>query len=154
MIPGGDHHPTVVPRVAQPDDLGAIETLLVAADLPVDGVAAGIGDFFVSEDGGAVVAAVGLEWYGPDALLRSLVVADEFRGRGLGRRLVAECLARAAVEKAEGVYLLTTTAEEFFARLGFCAVAREGVAVAIQSSAEFTSLCPASATVMYRRADA
>ncbi len=141
-------------RAARPADLGAIEALLVAADLPVDGVTAGIGDFFVSEDSDAVVAAVGLEWYAPDALLRSLVVAEEFRGRGLGRRLVAECLARAVVEKADGVYLLTTTAEEFFARVGFGAVSREAVAPAIQSSAEFTSLCPSSATVMYRRVDA
>ena len=50
------------------------------------------------------------------------------------------------------VYLLTTTAEHYFPRLGFACVDRECVPAAVRTSAEFTGACPASAVVM-RKAD-
>ncbi|HET9726048.1 MAG TPA: hypothetical protein VFP28_03965, partial [Gemmatimonadales bacterium] len=46
------------------------------------------------------------------------------------------------------VYLLTTTAEHYFPRLGFACVGRETVPAALQASAEFTGACPVSAVVM------
>jgi amino-acid N-acetyltransferase len=48
------------------------------------------------------------------------------------------------------VYLLTTTAEHYFPRLGFACVDREAVPRAVQGSAEFTGACPATAVVMRR----
>jgi amino-acid N-acetyltransferase len=71
-----------------------------------------------------VVGAVGAEVYGEEALLRSLVVAPDWRGTGMGGRLV-DALERAAF--GWGVrrwWLLTTTADHFFAARGFCGVAR------------------------------
>jgi len=46
------------------------------------------------------------------------------------------------------MYLLTTTAEAFFELLGFRRIERHAAPPEIQRSAEFSSLCPSSATVM------
>jgi amino-acid N-acetyltransferase len=43
---------------------------------------------------------------------------------------------------------LTTTAEHFFPKFGFERIARADVPSSVQRSVEFTSVCPASATVM------
>ena len=67
-----------------------------------------------------------------------------------GGRLVAERLSSAARGGAADAYLLTTTAEAFFARLAFTTIARDAVPAGVRGSAEFTSLCPASATAMHR----
>ena len=62
------------------------------------------------------------------------------------RRLAAEARCRAA----KRFYLLTTTAEAFFARRGFERIARQAVPAAIASTKEFNSLCPSSAICMTR----
>jgi amino-acid N-acetyltransferase len=46
------------------------------------------------------------------------------------------------------IYLLTTTAERYFPRFGFERIERADVPPTVQTSIEFTSACPASATVM------
>jgi amino-acid N-acetyltransferase len=140
-------------RSARSDDVASIERLLVAAELPVDGVADAVGEFLVVEDAGEVVAAAGIERHGGDALLRSVVVDASARGRGIARRLVDAALARASAAGAGDVYLLTTTADAWFARLGFVRVDRDQVPAGIRASAEFASICPTTAAVMRRRAE-
>jgi amino-acid N-acetyltransferase len=46
------------------------------------------------------------------------------------------------------VFLLTTTAEHYFSALGFARVERHDVPASVQTSIEFTTACPSSATVM------
>jgi amino-acid N-acetyltransferase len=75
------------------------------------------------------------------------VTATE-RNRGLGRFLIEELLTRARQEQLAELVLLTTTAEKFFFRIGFRTIQRGQVPLAAQSSVEFQSACPASATVM------
>ena len=58
-------------------------------------------------------------------------------------------LARA--NGVDTVYLLTTTAERFFPRLGFEPITRDQVPTTVQASVEFRSACPASAVVMRKR---
>lgn len=91
---------------------------------------------------------VGLEIYGPDALLRSLAVDAGARGRGCAKALVAQAERYAASRGVRRVYLLTTTAEKFFERLGYRAVARDDAPEAIRKTAEFSSLCPSSSAFM------
>jgi amino-acid N-acetyltransferase len=141
----------VLVRDATPADVPEIERALVAADLPIDGVAAGVDGFVVAAEGAVIVAAGGLEWYGAHPLLRSVVVAPAARNRGLARTVVAELLRRAAPGGAESVYLLTTTAEGYFAALGFASIERADAPPEIRSSPEFASICPDNATVMRRR---
>lgn len=93
---------------------------------------------------------VGLERHGAVGLLRSLAVRHDRRRGGLGSALVLELERVAAAEPLEALYLLTTTAEAFFARRGYGRVARESVPLAIRSTPEFASLCPSSAAVMLK----
>ena len=53
------------------------------------------------------------------AVLWDVVVAEDNQGRGLGRRFVEELLASPSVAATERVYLITTTGEGFYERLGF-----------------------------------
>lgn len=135
-------------RAARPEDLQAVEALLTAADLPTQGVAAWLPQFVVADAAGTIVGVAGLEVYGADALLRSVAVASEWRGRGVGSALTAEVLAAARRRGIRAVYLLTETAENYFPKLGFRRIARSEVPEPVTHSAEFRELCPASSTVM------
>ena len=141
---------TIAISAAAPEDAAAIAALLREAELPHEDFAGHLANFLVARRAGAVVGAVGFERHGRSALLRSLVVAPALRGHGLGDRLVRRL---AAVSRREGVtrfYLLTTTAEAFFARRGFKKIARPAVPAAIAATREFNSLCPVSAVCMTR----
>jgi N-acetylglutamate synthase-like GNAT family acetyltransferase len=145
------HDPHVTLRAARIDDLPVVERLLVASELPLDGVAGALRDFAVAEADGALVGVAGLEVCGEHALLRSVAVAPEWRSRGVGRALVDRVIADAEARGMRGLYLLTTTAERYFPSFGFQRIARDEVPDDVRATAEFRSACPASATVMARR---
>lgn len=135
---------------AAPSDAPAIAALLRAAELPHEDFADHLAHFLVARRDRQIVGAVGLERHGADALLRSLVVAPEWRGAGLGAQLVNRLTAAARRQGVRQFYLLTTTAETFFARRGFRKITRQTVPAAIAGTREFNSLCPVSAVCMTR----
>jgi amino-acid N-acetyltransferase len=106
--------------------------------------------FFVGSDG-SPTGLVGVEIYGTDALLRSLVVAENARTQGLGSALVQHAEDYAAARQVAAMYLLTTTAERFFRRRNYLRVERTLAPRAIQSTPEFASLCPASSAFMIKQ---
>lgn len=93
---------------------------------------------------------VGVELYGKFGLLRSLAVDQTARRRGCGKHLVKEVEQYAAEHGVQSLYLLTTTAEDFFAALGYMRVDRTQVPEAIRNTQEFSSLCPSSSSVMVK----
>jgi amino-acid N-acetyltransferase len=105
--------------------------------------------FFVGSDG-SPTGLVGLELYGVDALLRSLVVDENARGNGWGSSLVEHAERYAATNGVRSIYLLTTTAETFFKRLGYERVNRSQAPPSIKGTREFASLCPASSAFMMK----
>jgi amino-acid N-acetyltransferase len=137
------------PRSADLGDLPVVRTLLSVADLPTDGLESQFPDgYSVLEIDGVVGGAAGIEVYGEAGLLRSVVVDATLRTRGLGRVLVDERVLWAKRRGLLDVYLLTTTAPDFFARLGFVRIERSTAPAAIQASSEFASICPTSAICM------
>jgi amino-acid N-acetyltransferase len=92
----------------------------------------------------------GIEHHQEAGLVRSVAIEESARGNGYGMRVCNNLLARAQSAGISTVYLLTTTAGEFFAGLGFEEVARETVPPAIQNTSEFSDLCPAAAVCMKR----
>src|SRR6266480_6916788 len=138
-------------RNANNSDISAVETLLSASDLPLDGVRDNFGSFVVAESDDGIAGAIGLEKFGSVALLRSAVVAPEHRGSGIGRRLVEQVIERADEAGIDELYLLTTTAEDYFPRFGFTRTTRSAVPDALKASAEFRGACPETAVVMTRR---
>jgi len=135
-------------RTANARDLPAVLALLGNAKLPTAGVADQPSQFIVAESEGRLVGVVGLEVYGDSALLRSAAVQEDWRSSGVGRVLVERALDVARARGLNDVFLLTTTAENYFPRFGFACVSRDSVAKGVQSSIEFQEACPASATVM------
>ena len=140
--------PSIALRPIERGDLDRVEALLAAGGLPTDDVRAKPECFFLACDGDAVVGAGGLEAYGSDGLLRSIVVAEPYRGRGYGGAL-CDALEDRARERGVGeLYLLTTIAAGFFRRRGYETIDREVVPPAVRQTTEFVDLCPDSATCM------
>jgi amino-acid N-acetyltransferase len=138
---------------AQHEDLADVLSLLERHGLPSDG-ATRMGDaLLVARQQGDVVGAAGLELYDQSALLRSVVVDARLQGQGLGQRLTEAALRLACARNVRTVFLLTTTAGDFFPRFGFERISRNDVPESVQQSVEFQTACPASATVMRRRLD-
>jgi arsenate reductase len=141
--------PTIGPATA--DDLDAIRSLLDAAGLPTADLAPGTRvEFRVARSGERVVAAIGLERHGTAGLLRSLVVAPEHRGTGVGGALVDALERDACASGVRELWLLTQTAERFFAARGWRPAERAAAPASIRESAEFSALCPASAACLTR----
>lgn len=123
--------------------------LLAECALPVADVSASVPlRFFGVRNDGALVAVVGLEIYPPFGLLRSLAVAPTFRGCGLARKLVAFAESFSAAQGIESLFLLTTTAEGFFLRLGYLPTPRSSAPPAIQATSQFSGLCPSSSAFL------
>ena len=133
---------------ARPEDLDAALELLAQCELPLEGVAESFGHFLVAREALRLVGLVGLEACGPDVLLRSLAVAASHRGRGLGRELLARALELAPRVGARDVYLLTTTARDFFLRHGFVDCPREQAPAEVRGSWEFAHGCPSTSAFM------
>lgn len=91
----------------------------------VEEIRANIGHFIVQEDGHRLVSCLSLESYGADlAEIRSIAVAPENRGQGLGARLIACALAEARRRGIARVFAVTH-ASKFFERQGFAPAARQ-----------------------------
>jgi amino-acid N-acetyltransferase len=133
---------------ARTRDLDEIVALLIASRLPPDGLREHLATTLVARAGGRIVGSAAIERYANGALLRSVAVAPECRGRRYGRDLTEAAIGLAMEHQIPAIYLLTTTAEEYFRRYGFEPIVRDDVPATVQSSVEFTASCPASATVM------
>jgi amino-acid N-acetyltransferase len=130
----------------------SVKQLLSESKLPTGDITARhLTHFFGCGSDDELEAVVGLELYGDVALLRSLAVAPGRRGTGLGSRLVAHAERHAQDQGVKSLYLLTTTAEAFFLRLGYARIPREEAPAAIKSTKEFAGICPVSSAFMVKR---
>jgi amino-acid N-acetyltransferase len=142
---------TLLIRPAAIEDLGDVKRLLTELDLPIDGLDQQFQEAYcVAEYEGRIVGVGGLEVYGSHGLLRSIAVWSARQGKSIGEALVRDRLAWAESKGLTRVFLLTTTTAGYFERFGFRSVGRHTVPSEIKRSAEFSSICPESATVMVR----
>lgn len=139
------------PRPALPSEFPQIVELLRENGLPTSDLAASQVQWLVDAEDGAIAGAIGLERFGGSGLLRSLAVHASRRGDGRGIRLVDALEAHAREQGIGELVLLTQTAQPFFAARGYHTIARDEAPAPVQDSAEFRSLCPASAVCMARR---
>jgi amino-acid N-acetyltransferase len=141
---------TIELRTAEPHDREYVEELLADSDLPTEDLATAYSSLFVceSEDEDERVGIGGLKLFEDVGLLRSVAVEASERGNGYGTAISDKLLDRARDNGLDAVYLLTETAEEFFADRGFERVEREQMADPIQETAEFQHLCADHAACM------
>lgn len=137
------------PVAALPADERRIKELVSSCGLPHEDITPEhLHHFWVLKKQNQVIGVVGLEVLAPCALLRSLAVDPGHRNDGLGSQLTEQAEKYARSLNMQVLYLLTTTAESFFAKRGYNKVLRDAVPEQIQGTEEFRSLCPATAVCM------
>ncbi len=139
----------IIIRLADNSDLPDILKLLAAYDLPAAGVEQHINNFFVATQDGKIVGTIGLEVYGHSGFLRSAAVHLNFQNKGIGTKLFNTLITYAKSLSLSDIFLLTNSAEEYFADKGFEMIKREEVATEVLNSEEFKDACPATAVCMY-----
>ncbi|MDB2283428.1 arsenic resistance N-acetyltransferase ArsN2 [Halorubrum ezzemoulense] len=128
--------------------LSYVETRLEANGLPSQDVRSKPDCFYIGYDGDERIGVVGIELYGTDGLLRSVVVEETVRGQGYGAALCAVVETEAQSAGVDTLYLLTTNASSFFVDLGYVEIDRSTAPRAIQQTTEFDDICPSTATCM------
>jgi amino-acid N-acetyltransferase len=138
-------------EAARASDLAGIRWLLRYEQLPDEDVSEQLLEhFLVYRDDKGVAGTVALEPFGDVMLLRSLVVAADFRRAGLGGRLTRAAEALAERRRARAIYLLTTTAERFFAKRSYRTLPRSEAPAELHRSSQFSRLCPSTAILMVK----
>ena len=135
---------------AAPSDVQAVEAMLSAAGLPLDGAAEAFDLGIVAREDGGLIAAAAIEPFGAAGLLRSVVVAPDHRGAGIGRALVASAEALAREAGIRDLYLVTETAADWFPSLGYETVERAVADAAVGGSVELTTVCRDTGVTMRR----
>ena len=94
------------------------------------------------------IGIIGFEKYGKSGLLRSFVIEEQYRSKGIGAQVLSDFEKLVSELGITELYLLTTTADVFFTRNGFEVFDRNAVPQLIANTTEFDSICPASAVCM------
>ncbi len=138
--------------IAADPPLVEVRELLRACALPVDDLDGSHPVRFLGwRRNRRLAGVVGLELFGEVALLRSLAVEETARGEGLGAEMLACAERTAAAQGVCELFLLTTTAAEFFRARGYRDADRDGAPAAIRATAEFADLCPADSACLSKR---
>lgn len=119
--------------------------LLNENELPVSDILFERQSYWVYLDADKVIAVCGVEPFHPFAILRSFVVDASMRKNGIGRKLHEFILHRCNKLGIASLFLLTTTASDYFENLGWKSIARYSVPNSVKKSEEFRTICPESA---------
>lgn len=149
MTTGNLASPALKIAVTENERLQAIAILqqqnLLTSDIDEDKL------LYLLMSGENIIGTAGLEIFEDCALLRSVSVIKEEQGKGYGKIINNEIENYAKESGINCLYLLTTTAKDFFDKQGYCVIKRHESPAALQQTAEFTSLCPSTAVVMKKR---
>jgi arsenate reductase/amino-acid N-acetyltransferase len=107
--------------------------------------------FWRFENDDVPVGFGGLEIFGDQALMRSVVTLPPVRNRGLGSYIVQLLETEARIRGCRAVWLSTRSAGDFFSRLGYCVCDRREAPAPIQQAAPFAR--PAAAQAMMKCLD-
>lgn len=139
---------TISIRAATAADFQPICALLETSKLPTIDLNPSLPSFFIAEQAGKVAGVMGMDRYEKFGLLRSAATAAEYRNLGIAGALVEKVEQAARSQQLTSLYLITNTAEAWFARKGFTKIDRSEVPAVVLQSEEFNGLCPSSSTIM------
>ncbi len=107
-------------RAAAASDLGTAKEWLAAAGLPTEDLSIPHMDAFLfASERSTPVGMIGVQKYSEIGLLRSLIVDEKCRGKGLGAHLVAALESKVAAGGITELWLLTLDADPFFSAVYF-----------------------------------
>jgi amino-acid N-acetyltransferase len=129
----------------------SVSALLVASGLPIEDLASNTEVTFFGAEADRLLGVVALEGSGHSVLLRSLAVSPSARGAGVGDALLRYAERAAAGRGVAALYLLTSTAKDYFASRGYVVLPRESAPTAIAATRQFAGLCPGSSAFMVKR---
>jgi amino-acid N-acetyltransferase len=143
-----EYGPATIVR-ARLADWDELEAFIRSCGLPTEGLHDHLDTTLIARVQNVVAGASAVEVYPHSVgILRSVAVAKQLRGRGLGLTMVMRSLALARERKLAEILLLTDTAESFFAQFGFETIPRDSVPHGIETTTEFVLDRCRSATVM------
>jgi amino-acid N-acetyltransferase len=115
--------------------------------LPIEDISTSTKLFSITKDN-EIAGTIGIEFHNQVALLRSLAVAETYRSKGIGGKLVEHIEKIAKQNAVKELILLTTTASDYFSKKAYRTIERNNVPEEIKKSSEFSSTCPSSAVIM------
>ena len=127
-----------------------IKKLLDDNNLPTTDIYQDNIQFFIGLINDKIMSVIGLEKYKDSGLLRSLAVNDLFKNQQVGTRLIQHLFNLCVSEHIDKIYLLTTTAENYFVKFGFLKIDRIEAPDILKQTREFKDICPLSAVLMYK----
>lgn len=136
-------------RDAVTQDIEQIENLLNKYNLPVNDIMEYIDNFVVAEQENNIIGIGGYENLGKIVLIRSIAVAQEYRGESIGvniYHLLEKKIKDIGIKEA---YLLTETAADYFKKIGFTIKERTMMPEAVTTTRQFKELCPSTAIIMF-----
>lgn len=132
-------------------DLKEVIDLLLESGLPVDDIQQAPILFFGIRNAQKLLAVAALEIYYPHAIVRSVAVEKNQQNKGIGSKLIDYLEEKAISLKIEELYLLTTTADDFFRKKGYSDNQKLACPEKIHQSEEFKNLCPDSAISLSKK---
>jgi len=139
-------------QIAHGPSMTGVLALLQANGLPTADLSAlRSSDFLYCGDVENPTGVIGLQIVDDVGLLRSLVVSEAGRHHGCGTALVAALESKAKHAGINNLFLLTETAENFFAKLHYVPMPRANAPAAIKTTREFNGLCPDDAVLMHKK---
>lgn len=135
-------------RTAIPSDAEHIKALLTSAHLPTEDLNPTLSNFSSAWVKGQLIGTAGIDTTGSIGLLRSVVVREEFRHKGIASQLINDLTTQVRSQGVKTLYLMTTTAEHYFEQQGFVRISRDTVPDEVAHSQQFNGICPSSAVVM------
>ena len=106
-------------QVTQPKSLTDLQAFLQVNQLPFADVQLANSFYLLYEQDGELIGSVGFEWYDEHALLRSVAIAEKWRGKGQGKKIGGKRFKERKKKKKEGGVLLTERGAPFFLLLWF-----------------------------------
>lgn len=142
--------PVITIRRARPDEFDEVLSLMDNLGLERDDLTPGTPGIFVAQLGPEIVGCAVLESDGTNGLIRGVGVANDRQRHGIGRRLMEFVLEHARELRLSTLYLLTTTAEDYFLRLGYERVDAGDPPDVVTRSPQY-SICTAARAVLMKK---
>lgn len=120
--------------IEQIRDFAAVRAMLADAGMLTEGVGWPPACYLFAYFGKEPVGVIGVEPMLDSALIRSLYVKNRMRRRGIGAELLREARKAAHTRGARSLYLFSTGAGGYFARLGFARVPVEQLVSALSGT--------------------
>ena len=131
-------------------NLAKIKELLRNNDLPYEDIITSKVQFITEEENGVLVGCIGVEKYDEEGLLRSFAVMDNYKNKGVGKRLLNKLIDQSKTDGIKRLHLLTTTADGYFEKNGFKTTDRAVAPNKISATKEFSEICPSSSVYMIK----